>query len=294
MNRTSILHTLLAVAAMVHSAGAVNSYTALQMQVSSDGRQWGRDVTVAPGGTVQARIIASYEGMQTPYGLAWVNFQPIIKGVSGFDTLADYVSTGSMFNGQVAYDKPETGQAAYGRVYPFAATELGIVPGGQNTTLTRHDALLNGQNTWRIAQARTTNPIGNGPTSGQFAYNNTNGAGGIVCAQPPAELTSYQGERSTETSNVVLFTFAITFNTFTTQRNITFDLPEGGVSRFGQGFAAAGWFSTPELSGNDVTYVPVRTRAATVQVRGPIPAPGGVVVLGIACWPVCVRRRRPV
>jgi len=291
MTLTFSKSSVLGLLVCAHAAWGSNGYTALEIQLSADGRTWQRNLTIAPGGTAMARVVASYEGRDQMHGLAWVNFQPIVRGVNEFDSLAPFVTSGNQSTGDVAYDKPEQGQEAYGRIYPYAATALGRVPGGQNTTLTRHDGIIDGQFAWRIAQARTTNQIGTGPASGAFAYNNTNGTGGVVCAQPPGEAL-FDGERSRDLRGVVLFAFATQWNDFTTQRNITFDLPIGGVSLFDQAAPSAGWFNTAGLSGRSITYVPVRTRAATLQIRGPIPTPGALVMFPIAALVTARRRSR--
>jgi len=261
------------------------------MELSQDGVVWGRSLTVSPGSTVQARVVATYDGPDRLYGLAWVNFQPRIAGwLTGIDTLEPFVSTGNQQMGMVAYDKPQAGQAAYGRIFPFAAVSMGAVAGGQNTGLTAHNETVTGRGALRIAQARTTNAIGSGSGTGQFSYNNTNGAGGIVCSQLTSE-SGNNGVTSFASNRVVLFAFAFNLNAFTTNRSLSVDLPLGGVSTFGQPVRSAGWFSSPAQSALAITYVPVRTRAAELVVQGGLPAPG-VAAVPMAMLVGCALRRR--
>jgi|GEM_PF-2899408 len=267
------------------------AYTGLAIELSADGQLWNRSLVAAPGTTVAARVVASYDGAAPVYGLAWVNFQPRISGwISQLDRMEDYLTTGNQDGGMVAFDKPGTGQAAYGRIFPFAAVALGESAGGQQTTLMNHAEVVGGRGTIRIAQSRTTNAVGTGTGVGQFAYNNTNGAGGIVCAQPPSEAV-FAGVRSSANAGIVLFAFAFTLDATSTDRSLLVSVPIGGVSLFGQPEHSAGWFSSPAQSAAAVTYVPVRTRAAALSVRGPVPTPA-TGLMALLCLPLARRRVR--
>ena len=273
-------------------AFATEDYTALAIEFSTDNVRWSRDIQVRPGSQVNVRISASHDGPTPVHGLAWVNFQPQIRGWSSEqDRVLPFVASGSQQTGQVAFDKPEPGQAGFGRIFPFAATALGPSPGGFDTTLATHVSVVQGDRIARLAQVRTTNDIGQGPLSGPLAFNNTNGAGGIVCAQAPAESGGV-AVRTAATSGLVLFKFGIVVDPSLTDRALHVELPAGGISRFGHSQPVAGWFSTPAQSAGAIAYLPVVSRGGTVTVRGAIPAPGvafTTCTLGVL---TAARRRR--
>jgi len=285
----SLLCFIFSAAAFTGLAHAANGYTAMRVELSSDNTHWSTTLEVMPGSALQVRIVAGYEGRAQLHGLAWVNFQPTISEWWGsFDQVLPFITSGNQAGGAVAFDKPEGSQAAFGRVYPYAAPMLGSASGGYNTTLRAFTGFAQGTRLTRIAQTRTTNNIGEGPTSGLFAYNNTNGVGGIVCAQPSAE-EMFDGVRNTLNQGIVLFKFGIVVDPTLTERNMIVDLPVGGISKFGQPGASAGWFTTASQSASGVSYVPVVTRSARIEVRGPIPSPGTLGVLALA--PLFFRRR---
>ncbi|MEI7656905.1 MAG: hypothetical protein WCK33_02440 [Phycisphaerae bacterium] len=274
-------------------ASATEAYTALGLEFSTDNIRWARSIQVRPGSQVNVRVTASYDGPQTMHGLAWVNFQPLIRGWSSEqDRVLPFVASGSQQTGQVAFDKPEPGQAGFGRIFPFAATTLGPSPGGFDTTLATHVSLSQGDRLARLAQIRTTNDIGQGPLTGPLAFNNTNGAGGIVCAQAPAESQA-PGLRSTATNDLTLFKFGIIVDPSITDRTLQVELPAAGISRFGTGGAVAGWFTTAAQSAGAVAYVPVISRGGAITVRGAIPAPGPAMAAGALAAMIAVRRQRP-
>lgn len=274
-------------------AVAANAYTALRVELSQDNLQWSQSLQVTPGSQLHVRVVAAYEGRGSLNGMAWVNFQPTISNWWGQqDQVLPFVSTGNQGSGDVAFDKPQDGQAMYGRIYPFATNAAGPSPGGFDTTLTSHVASVNGTRQCRIAQARTSNPIGTGPATGVFAFNNTNGAGGIVCAQPPAE-SNFSGMRSTLDAGIVLFKFGIMLDPSLTERTLPVELPLGGVSKFGTAQACAGWFTDTAQTAANVTYVPAYSRSALITVRGAVPAPGSCAVAALGCtWCFARRRRR--
>lgn len=283
--------SMMTVGLLACDSEGTNGYMMLRSQVSTDGLTWSSTAQVAPGGSVQVRIVAGYEGRDALHGLAWVNFQPTISEWWGdFDRVLPFATSGNQDSGQVAYDKPVGGQQAFGRVYPFAATAQGPSAGGFDTTLMTYTTFTSGTRQMRIAQARTNNEIGAGPTTGPFAYNNTNGAGGILCAQPAMEQ-AFDGVRNALLQDIVLFKFAVVVDPTLSERNMRVNTPLGGVSKFGQSVASAGWFTTAQQSGLDVAYIPVVAREATIQVRGPIPSPGGVGVF-VAMGLFACRRRR--
>ncbi|MCX5688954.1 MAG: hypothetical protein NTV94_04070 [Planctomycetota bacterium] len=274
------------------AAEGANAYTALRVELSTDDLHWSQSLQVTPGSELRVRVVASYEGRGSVNGLAWVNFQPVITNWWGVqDRVLPFITTGNQSQGAVAFDKPQVGQAAYGRIYPFATNALGVSSGGFDTTLTTHLGSVNGNRQCRIAQSRTTNPIGEGPTSGLFAFNNTSGAGGIVCSQPPSE-SAFPGLRSTLNADIILFKFGIVVDPSLTERNMSIALPLGGVSKFGMPQACAGWFTDANQSAAGVTYVAAYSRAAALTVRGAVP---GVGVPAVGCGALCVlasRRRR--
>lgn len=274
------------------TARGANAYTALRVELSTDDLHWSQSLQVTPGSELRVRIVASYEGRGSVNGLAWVNFQPVITNWWGIqDRVLPFIATGNQSNGGVAYDKPLAGQERYGRIYPFATNALGVSPGGFDTSLMTHVSTVNGDRQLRIAQARTTNPIGVGPTSGTFAFNNTNGAGGIVCSQPPSE-SAFDGLRSTLNTDIVLFKFGMAVDPSLTERNMRVELPLGGVSKFGTPQACAGWFTGASQSAASVTYVAAYTRAATLTVRGAVPGVGAPLACAAGLVVFAARRRR--
>jgi hypothetical protein len=282
--------TLLLVATASATAG--ERYTALGIEFSTDNIRWSRSIQVRPGSQVNVRVTAAYDGPAAVHGLAWVNFQPQIRGWSSEqDRVLPFVASGSQQTGQVAFDKPEPGQAGFGRVFPFAATALGPSPGGFDTTLATHVSIIQGDRIARLAQVRTTNDIGQGPQSGPLAFNNTNGAGGIVCSQAPAEAGE-TGPHSAATAGLILFKFGVVVDPSLTDRLLHVELPAGGISRFGQAGPVAGWFATPDQAAAAVSYVPVVSRGGTITVRGAIPAPGSAFAAGVVGVLVAARRRR--
>lgn len=273
-------------------AVATEATTALGFEFSTDNIRWTRSIQIRPGDQVNVRITAAYDGPATVHGLAWVNFQPLIRGWSSEqDRILPFIASGSQQTGQVAFDKPEPGQAGFGRLFPFAATALGPSPGGFDTTLATHVRITQGDRLARIAQVRTTNDIGQGPLTGPLAFNNTNGAGGIVCAQTPSEADP-AAWRSDATQGLVLFKFGIVVDPALTDRSLQLELPVGGISRFGSNGPVAGWFATPAQSAAAVSYVPVVARGGTVTVRGAIPAPGAMMATGVLGVLLAARRRR--
>lgn len=282
----------LAVVCRTDAAWGANAYTALRVELSTDDLHWSQSLQVTPGSELRVRVVASYEGRGSMNGLAWVNFQPVISNWWGVeDRVIPFVTTGNQSDGMVAFDKPQAGQEAFGRIYPFAANSLGASPGGFDTSLSTHVSTVNGDRQMRIAQARTTNPIGMGPTSGTFAFNNTNGAGGIVCSQPPSEIV-FPGLRSTLNTDIVLFKFALAVDPSLTERNMSIALPLDGVSKFGTARACAGWFTDANQSAANVAYVEAYSRAATLLVRGAVPGVGGWTVGMAAVGVLGTRRRR--
>lgn len=281
---------LLLIAASRAVAG--DATTALGIEFSTDNIRWTRSIQVRPGSQVNIRVTASYDGPRTMQGLAWVNFQPVIRGWSSVqDQVLPFIAAGSQQTGQVAFDKPEPGQAGYGRLFPFAATALGPSPGGFDTTLATHVSIVQGDRIARLAQIRTTNDLGQGPLTGPLAFNNTNGAGGIVCAQAPSE-SDPSGVRSVATDGLVLFKFGIVVDPSLTDRSLDVDLPAAGISRFGTASPVAGWFTTAAQSAAAVAYVPVASRGGTITVRGAIPSPGPLMAAGVMGVLVAARRRR--
>ena len=282
----------LTVANWAGTASGANAYTALRVELSTDDLHWSQSLQVTPGSELRVRVVASYEGRGSVNGLAWVNFQPVITNWWGVeDRVLPFLTTGNQAGGMVAFDKPQTGQEGYGRIYPFAANALGVSPGGFDTSLTTHVSSVNGDRQMRIAQARTTNPIGAGPTSGTFAFNNTNGAGGIVCSQPPSE-SAFDGLRSTLNTDIVLFKFGMVVDPSLTERNMSIALPLGGVSKFGTSQACAGWFTGTNQSAAAVTYVAAYSRAASLTVRGAVPGVGVPMACAAGLGLLAARRRR--
>ena len=273
-------------------ATADEAYTALGIEFSTDNIRWNRSIQVRPGSQVNVRITASYDGSTRMHGLAWVNFQPQIRGWSSEqDRVLPFIASGSQQTGQVAFDKPEPGQPGFGRIFPFAATTLGPSPGGFDTTLATHVSIIQGDRVARLAQVRTTNEIGQGPLTGPLAFNNTNGAGGIVCSQSPAEADP-AAVRAASTLGLVLFKFGIVVDPSLTDRTLQVELPGGGISRFGHAEPVAGWFASSAQSAAAVAFVPVVSRGGTIIVRGAIPAPGPLVASGLLAASLATRRRR--
>jgi hypothetical protein len=289
--RSLLVLSLLGVAWVpVSQARGANAYTSLAIEVSTDNVHWSRSIQVLPGAQINARVVAGYEGRASLFGLAWVNFQPVVTNWDGpADQILPFVAAGSQSTGQVAYDKPQANQAGYGRIAPFAAISLGLSTGGFDTTLVAHTQFSGVTRITRIAQARTTNNIGDGPTTGSFAFNNTNGAGGIICAQTPSESLP-DAVRSAATTGIVLFKFGIIPDASLSFRDLQIELPVGGVSKFGTAAACAGWFTSAAQTAAGVSYVPVITRPATISVRSVPGAPGFAVVAAFAC--LVPRRRR--
>jgi hypothetical protein len=127
------------VAASVSQARGANAFTSLEVELSTDNIHWSRSIQVLPGTLVNARVVAGYEGRASLFGLAWVNFQPVVRNWDGpADQILPYVATGNQTSGQVAYDKPQAHQAGYGRIAPFAAISMGSSGGGFDTTLITH------------------------------------------------------------------------------------------------------------------------------------------------------------
>lgn len=282
---------LLALLWLAPAASAATGYTALSVQLSTDDIHWSSGLQVTPGSRVSVRIVGAYEGRAAMHGLAWVNFQPVISNWYGTDDrVLPFVASGNQQSGQVAFDKPEPGQAAYGRVFPFASNALGPSAGGFDTTLVPHVGFVGGDRVMRLAQARTTNDIGQGPATGLFAFNNTNGAGGVTCAQTPSESGS-TSPRSSLIADVVLFKFGITIDSSLTDRLLPVQLPLAGISKFGTASACAGWFTTADQTAAGVAYVPVYTRDGLITVRGSVPGPGAPACL-IAAGAIAARRRR--
>jgi hypothetical protein len=278
------------VAASVSQARGANAFTSLEVELSTDNIHWSRSIQVLPGTLVNARVVAGYEGRASLFGLAWVNFQPVVRNWDGpADQILPYVATGNQTSGQVAYDKPQAHQAGYGRIAPFAAISMGSSGGGFDTTLVTHVQQIGADRIARIAQARTTNNIGGGPATGPFAFNNTNGAGGVVCSQSPFESLP-DAVRSAAMTDIVLFKFGIITDPNLSSRDIQIDLPLGGISKFGTQAACAGWFTNASQTAAGVTYVPVVSRSAALTIRS-VPAPSGfAAAAGCAC--VALRRRR--
>ena len=291
--RSKPLRALVVLLIAASPAHATEAYTALGIEFSTDNIRWTRDIQVRPGTQVNVRVIASHDGPTPVHGLAWVNFQPRIRGWSSEqDRVLPFLASGSQQTGQVAFDKPEPGQAGFGRIFPFAATALGPSSGGFDTTLGTHVSIIQGDRLARLAQVRTTNDIGTGPLTGPLAFNNTNGAGGVVCSQAPAEAGA-SAVRTAATAGLILFKFGLIVDPSLTDRALHVELPSGGISRFGQDGPVAGWFATPAQSAAAIAYLPVVSRGGTIAVRGAIPAPGaGIALCSLAALAAARRRRR--
>jgi hypothetical protein len=190
---------------------------------------------------------------------------------------------------------PAAGTARGGQVTDASALFGGIDAEGQVGDYKLHNAvarfIIQGDRIARLAQVRTTNDIGQGPQSGSLAFNNTNGAGGIVCSQAPAEAGE-TGPHSAATAGLILFKFGVVVDPSLTDRLLHVELPAGGISRFGQAGPVAGWFATPDQAAAAVSYVPVVSRGGTITVRGAIPAPGSAFAAGVVGVLVAARRRR--
>lgn len=265
---------------------ALGGITRLMTEVSTDGRNWTQDLTALPGAKVQIRITTSFVGSEQVYGFSNINLQPTIENWADGDTVAPYVRTGNLTSGSFARDKPRPGENAYGRMYHFAGPGFS----GINSPLTEHLHTINGRQYLRIAQSRTTNWIGAGPTSGTAAVNNFNGAGGIPLSQLSPGFAQSPITPNFDIEEVVLFKFMITLDPELTDRWLVVDTPAAGCSLI-QGVRSGSWFTTPSLSPSSFLRAPVESWASVINVRGPVPSPAVATVLALSAT-MPVRRRR--
>ncbi|MFA6045490.1 MAG: hypothetical protein WC718_10935, partial [Phycisphaerales bacterium] len=242
-------NTLVAALLFAGLANAAHaSDTTIKYEVSTDGLNWSSSLDALPGTQIQVRTRVIWSGSTPVYGLSQVVFQPIVSSWTMADHLETTAGTPANPNNQSnpsgsgpggvgklgsvltfpRGDVPDV-PGAWGRVTPFAFVALststylrGFLSGGTAAGLLR------------IAQARATNWIGVGPTSGAPGANNWNGGAGVNVAQvSPASAGSNGFPAFLPGTDVVVFKFGFTLGSSSAARTLGIDTPVEGLWRDG-------------------------------------------------------------
>lgn len=157
---------------------------------------WASAVNALPGDHIEIRAVVTYFGDASPVALGQVIFQPTVRHVLASDAVIGTPGTpGDIGIGPLGGSTTTppghvpNAPGAYGRLTPWAATVTTT-----STFLRGHTHTVDGVSVLRIARSDVTNWIGDGPTSGAGAINNTSGGGGVSIAQGnvgPARPTNF-------------------------------------------------------------------------------------------------------
>lgn len=288
MNRLS----LVAAAGLAVAASAQPVNTRLAYEVSLDGLSWASTVNAAPGSTVEVRAVISYIGPGTAAGLGQIVFQPVVHGWRASDLLLTWPNSpfgegieyfGSSRDSPYRHGVPDE-PGLWGRISPWRV-------GGSSTTSTflrGHIGTGAAAGMLRIARANITNWIGEGPTSGSGAVNNTSGNGGVQIGQiaSGARIPS-DPPYDPRTLNVNVLKFGLQLDASGVSRELFISTPPLGLGRSSgasnYGAPNTRWFANlneaaPSLIGD------VEVIGATITV----PSPGWFALGLLTAW---VRRR---
>ena len=280
--------SLFALACAALSAHAVDT-TVLNFQVSTDGISWVNHLEVGARATlVQCRLVVSFVSSETtrPVGLASLFVQPTVSNWRSGDQLLPFSTSGTNGSGGSVPDLVGL-NAPYGRISPFASTGP-----GDGDPYFGHVQNLGGAQYLRIARSSITNWVGQGPTSGAGAANNTNGSGGLAITQRAfGNVTPDDPPFRSGSRDLVVFKFAVLLEDAIGGRLVSVSAQMESLTRdFQTGDRVVTWFA--DLGD---TFGQTRTSAmingASILV---IPAPGvggvlgGLVTLGV----VAFRRKR--
>jgi len=270
----SVIASLVAVAGMSVAANAVVN-SSVEMLVSSDGVNFGHEVTVSPGATVQVLVSVSYTGTDAPIGLGSFVFQPTVSNFVGTPLAFNNGGFGSNTSTPPGVVADSAGN--YGRLTPWGRTNLGSAQAIHSFTTSGGQPA----GSWlRIAQTQNSNWFG--------GAGNTSGGSGVPIAQlANVGRTTADPAFNPALTNVHVFRFGFTVGAGATL-DMTVDAPAAG---FGNLNAANGdrevyWFANPnENTGS------VRGTALVTPGIVHIPSPASIALLGLGGLAIGRRRR---
>lgn len=278
--------SLLALVCASISAHAVDT-TVLDFQVSTDGVSWASHVSVGPESTlVQCRLVVSYVTSQRtrPIGLASLFVQPTVSSWRAGDQLLPFAATGTNNTGGSVPDLAGL-NAPYGRISPFASSGP-----GETDPYIGHVQNIRGTQYLRIARSSITNWVGQGPTTGAGAANNTNGSGGLAISQRAfGNVTPDDPPFRSGSRDLVVFKFAVLLAEAARGRLMSVSAPIESLTRdFQTGERGVTWYADPGDTFGQ-TRTPAVINSASIRViPGPGVALGGLVGLGL--WATGRRR----
>jgi len=271
----SVIASLVAVAGMSVAANAVVN-SSIEMLVSSDGTNFGHEVTVSPGDTVQVLVSVSYTGTDAPVGFGSLVFQPTVSNFVGTPLAFNNGGSGSNLSSPPGVIPDTAGN--YGRISPWGRTNLGTA---QAITSFNNNSVGQPAGSWlRIAQRQVTAWIG--------GTGNTSGGSGVPLAQ-----LSNVGRGTADPAfnpsltNVHIFRFGFTVGAGATL-DMTVDAPAGGFGNLNSSTGEREVYWYANLNENTGS---IRGTAVVVPGVIHIPSPASIALLGLGGLAIGRRRR---
>lgn len=286
---------LAGLAGLAAQASAQVDNTNLRFEVSTDGLNWGSEVSHNPNEgqrRILVRVMVSWEstGTTVPIGFASMTFQPVITSVRFGDSVVNFANQGNNTNGGGVTLDATPLDGPFGRLRPFAATG----PSGLQSYSTH--AHTNGSggapmgSYIRFARNDISNWMGMGPTTGSDAVNNFNGAGGIAAVQKSLGLLTPGIDPPFHfgITDINIFQFAIDVDTLAPgeQRTLSLLAPLEGISRdLTSGVRSASWFASNSDNFGTIK-APVNVSGAQINL---VPSPAALSLL--MCGGLTLNRR---
>jgi len=267
----NVIASLLAVAGLSVAANAASS---LELLVSTDGINWTNNLTVAPGTHVEVLVRA--HGSAPALGLASAIFQPTVSNFNPSNTVDAFTNGGVGSNTSTPPGYVADAPGQYGRISPFARTNLSTV---NNITAFNNTSVGQPTGNWlRIAQKQNTAWIG--------GTGNTSGGSGVPIAQLAnvGRTASDPAFQSSLNPDIFRFGFTVVANG---GGDMLVDIPAASiVLNTNTNTRAISWWADMNESVGSIIEVPT---ISTALIR--IPTPASLALLGMGGLAIGRRRR---
>lgn len=294
---TSLIATagLAGLAGLTGYAAAQTNSTELRFEVSTDGLNWGSEVSHNPNEgqrriLVRAMVSWASTGTVVPIGFASMTWQPVITNVRSGDSVPNFANQGNNTNGGgVSLDGTPL-DGPFGRIRPFAATGPSGLQSYATHAHTNNAGGAPAGSYIRFARNDITNWMGTGPTTGSDAVNNFNGAGGIAVVQKSFGQVSPGVDPPFQfgIADINIFQFAIDVDTLAPGevRMLNLLAPLEGISRdLTTGQRSASWFASNSDNFGSIK-APVNVFGAQINL---VPSPAALSLL--MCGGLTLNRR---